>query len=210
MDLEPAQIRPYRPDDLDDLYHIALATGDSGGDASEMYLDPMLVGHIYAAPYAVLSPGAAFVVEDGEGVGGYIVGAADTRDFEAKTETQWWPTLRPHYADPSVALRDEWTPDEYMSFLIHHPFPTPRRVVEHFPSHLHINLLPRFQGQDLGRRLIDRWVQTMRDLGSPGVHLGVGRANLRGVRFYRAYGFEELVLDGVAGANTHWFTLKLA
>ena len=49
----------------------------------------------------------------------------------------------------------------------------------------------------------------MRDLGSPGVHLGVGPANLRGVRFYRAYGFEELVLEGAPPGSAHWFTLRL-
>jgi ribosomal protein S18 acetylase RimI-like enzyme len=209
MDSETAHIRPYLPEDLDDLYHIALATGDSGADASEMYLDPMLVGHLYAAPYAVLSPETAFVVEDAEGVGGYIVGALDTRAFEAQAEAEWWPTLRPLYADPSVAQRADWSPDELLSYLIHHPFPAPRRVVKDFPSHLHINLLPRLQGQDMGRRLIDRWQQTIREMGSPGVHLGVSRANLRGVRFYRAYGFQELVLDGAPAGSGHWFTLPL-
>ena len=209
MELEPADIRPYRAEDLDDLYHIALATGDSGADASDLYDDPMLVGHVYAAPYAVMSPDTAFVVEDAEGVCGYIVGALDTRAFEAMAEAEWWPALRPQYADPPIDSRDDWSRDELMSYLIHHPFPAPRRVVADFPSHLHINLLPRLQGRDFGRRLIDTWMERMRDLGSPGVHLGVGPANLRGVRFYRAYGFEELVLEGAPPGSAHWFTLRL-
>jgi len=76
-------LRAYRTDDLDDLYVISLATGLIGGDASALYCDPAMMGHIYAAPYAVLSPSMAFVVEDDVGVAGYIVGATDTRAFDA-------------------------------------------------------------------------------------------------------------------------------
>src|SRR5258706_13095644 len=90
-----AEIRPYRPADLEALYDICLKTGDSGQDASPLYRDAKLVGHLYAAPYGVLEPTSAFVVEDQAGVGGYIVGAADTAAFAARAEAEWWPKLRP-------------------------------------------------------------------------------------------------------------------
>jgi hypothetical protein len=93
-------IRPVVAADLDALYRIALLTGDSGADASALHKDPRLVGHIYAAPYATLSPETAFVAEDAAGVAGYIVGALDTRAFEARLERDWWPALRAEYADP--------------------------------------------------------------------------------------------------------------
>ena len=64
-----AEIRAVRPSDLDDLYRICLATGAGGEDASALYRDPKLLGHVYAAPYAVLSPRSVFVVEDAEGRG---------------------------------------------------------------------------------------------------------------------------------------------
>ena len=89
-----ADIRPYRPGDLEDLYRICLATGLAGQDASGIYADPKLVGHMYAAPYAVLLPECALVAEDEQGVAGYILGAADTEAFEARQESDWWPALR--------------------------------------------------------------------------------------------------------------------
>ena len=95
-----AQIRGVRPSDLDDLYRICLATGAGGDDASTLYQDPKLLGHVYAAPYAVFSPQSVFVVEDTGGVGGYIVGAPDTCEFEIRLEAEWWPTLRRLYQDP--------------------------------------------------------------------------------------------------------------
>ena len=55
------EIRAFRPADLEELYRICLATGAGGDDASALYRDPRLVGHVYAAPYAVLSPLTVFV-----------------------------------------------------------------------------------------------------------------------------------------------------
>jgi ribosomal protein S18 acetylase RimI-like enzyme len=205
-----AEIRPYRPSDLDDLYRICLATGDAGADASNLYRDPQLVGHLYAAPYGVLSPDTAFVVEDDQGVGGYIVGALDTRAFSARQEAEWWPRLRPRYLDPSETPHQDWNADQRGAYLIHHPFPAPRRVVEPFPSHLHINLLPRLQGQDLGRRLIDLMLETLRAKGSRGVHLGVNSANARAIRFYLAYGLDRLDLPVPNGPPALFFTRSIA
>src|SRR5580700_2330225 len=92
-----ARIRPYRPSDLDELYRICLLTGDAGQDATPLYQDPRLLGHIFAAPYGILEPSLAFVAEDAVGVGGYIVGALDTQAFEARLESEWWPGLRGRY-----------------------------------------------------------------------------------------------------------------
>ena len=56
------EIRAVRPKDLDYLYRICLATAAGGDDASALYRDPKLVGHIYAAPYVHLSPQSVLVV----------------------------------------------------------------------------------------------------------------------------------------------------
>jgi ribosomal protein S18 acetylase RimI-like enzyme len=183
-------IRNARPDDLDALYAIALATGDSGQDASGLYRDGALVGHLYAAPYARLDPEFAMVVEDEAGVGGYIVGALDTLAFEARLEAEWWPALRRRYADPAGDPA-RWTPDQLRAWQIHHPRPPPARITGPYPSHLHINLLPRLQGRGLGKALIDAWLARIAAAGSRGMHLGVSPANHRALRFYRAYGLEE-------------------
>ncbi len=201
-------IRPYDPGDLEALYVIALRTGEAGQDASALYRDPKLVGHIYAAPYGVLSPHTCYVAEDEEGVAGYIVGAVDTRAFEALAEDAWWPTLRPTYVDPTPLSPEAWTPDQTRAYQIHHPHPAPRRVVAGYPSHLHINLLPRLQGQGIGKQLMDAWLDRVAAEGSPGAHLGVAATNLRGLRFYRAYGWDELQL-GLPDLGSIFFGLKL-
>ena len=66
------------------------------------------------------------------------------------------------------------------------------RLSEPYPAHLHINLLPRFQGKGIGAKLIRTWLERMAALGAPRAHLGVGPRNVRAVRFYQKFGFHEI------------------
>jgi ribosomal protein S18 acetylase RimI-like enzyme len=203
------EIRAFRPGDLEKLYSICLATGAGGEDACALYRDPKLLGHVYAAPYAHLSPGTVFVVEDAEDVGGYIVGAPDTSEFEARLEVEWWPVLRKIYLDPSDTPRIDRSADQFMSYKIHHPDRTAEEIVGPYPSHLHINLLPRLRGQGVGRRLMMQWFAAVQDMGSRGAHLAVGSANRRAIHFYRACGFHELERPSRREPAAVWFAIDL-
>lgn len=187
-----ARIRGYRRDDLADLYRICLETGDRGGDATALFRDPDLLGHLYAAPYGLFQPSLAFVVEDRAGVAGYCLGALDSRAFEQRTEREWWPPLRRRYAEPDPASRDRWTPDEQLAHRIHHPWRADDDLVADFPSHLHIDLLPRIQGGGYGLRLMSLQLAALRKRRSPGVHFFVNAGNRRALGFYRHLGFTEL------------------
>lgn len=200
---EEIRIRSYRPADLGDLYRICLLTADSGQDGTSLFRDPQLPGHIFAAPYGVFQPELAFLAEDGEGVGGYIVGALDSQEFERTLERQWWPPLRERYPEPPGEA-GQWTREQFFAYLIHHPPSTPDELAGPFPSHLHINLLPRLQGRGTGRRLIETLAGALRDRGSPGLHLRVGFANQRAAQFYAHVGF----IDHPAG-GMHLFTMEL-
>lgn len=183
------RIRPARPRDIEDLYRICLLTGDAGEDASPLYADPRLLGEIFAAPYALLEPSLAFVAEDAQGVSGYVLGALDTREFEQRLEHQWWPALRQRYPDPG---EQPGTVAEHMMARIHRPPVTPAELLADYPSHLHIDLLPRTQGQGVGRKLITALAEALRHKGSHGVHLDVWARNTRAIGFYEHVGFTEL------------------
>lgn len=191
--MPPATIRPYQDSDLDDLYRICLQTGDSGRDATAMFADPRILGHIFAAPYGLFEPSMAFVAQDDLGVGGYIVGALDSTAFERRLETDWWPALRARYPAPPAELTpDQWTPDERAARFIHVPLTLPDELAKYYPSHLHINLLPRLQSRGLGRQLMTRLITALRDQGSVGLHFFVSPANQRAAGFYRHLGFTEI------------------
>ncbi|QQR40996.1 GNAT family N-acetyltransferase [Devosia rhizoryzae] len=193
-------LRPYRAGDLDALYDICLRTGNSGGDASSVHNDPQLVGHIYSAPYGVLEPENVFVAEDDEGVAGYVVGTHDTDRFAERLEQDWWPALRSRYAG-ATGLTDA---DQRRLDAIIKPHRSPADLVEAYPAHIHMNLLPRLRGQRVGTRLLDLWVAQAREAGVKGIHLGAGAANHGGIAFW-GKNFEELRRDN----GTVWFGMGL-
>jgi GNAT superfamily N-acetyltransferase len=198
------KIRQFQSGDLEALYGIALATGLAGGDASHLYADPRLIGHIYAAPYALLEPALALVVEDDNGVAGFAVGTIDTTAWEQKLEELWWPPLRERYAMPTEADASRWTHDQRRVFMIHRPTPAPRAVALPYPAHLHMNLLPRLQGRGIGTRLFHQWMAIADARGAKATHVAINRANTGGITFWGKMGFAELALDGLPQGRTVW------
>lgn len=184
-------LRPYRPEDLDALYDICLETGDTGEDASHLYDDPKLLGHLYAAPYATLEPDLTFVLEDSAGVCGYILGAFDSGAFYARLGREWFPALRESYPKPTGDERS-WTRDARIIRQFYETITPDETVVGRYPSHLHIDLLPRAQGSGNGRALMETFLAALTAKGSPGVHLGTSPQNARAERFYLRMGFYEL------------------
>ena len=206
MNSEPVRIRPYQPDDLDDLYRVCLQTADNGRDGTSLFRDPKLPGHVYAGPYAIFEPSLAFVAEDTAGVGGYVVAALDSQAFEQRLERDWWPALRATYPEPSPGQAENLPMlERYAIGNIHHPRATADELARRFPSHLHINLVPRLQGRGTGRRLIGTVISRLREQGSTGLHLLVGPSNQRAAGFYRHVGFTEL-----PASDLHIFAMNLA
>lgn len=195
-------LRPYRPSDLDRLYEICLRTGAAGADASALVVEPRLFGELYAAPYAVLEPQHAAVLDDGTGCAiGYALAAVDTRAFEARCERDWWPPLRARHPVGSGAN----DLDELLIAMLHDRRPPDDGLLATHPSHLHIDLLPEGQGAGWGRALMTMLQDRLRAAGSVGVHLGVSARNPRARAFYLHLGYEELADDGL----THTLGLRL-
>jgi ribosomal protein S18 acetylase RimI-like enzyme len=201
---EPVRIRPYQPADLDDMYRICLLTAANGEDGTALFHDAKLPGHLYVGPYVSFEPSLAFVAEDAAGVAGYTLGALDSRAFEDRLERDWWPALRSDYPEPATDA-DPSTPEQYAIHNIHHPGRTADELAAGFPSHLHIDLLPRMQRRGIGKKLITTMITALRDGGSPGVHLLVGRGNQRAAGFYRHLGFSEY-----PATHVNVFTMDLA
>ena len=186
-------IRPYEPRDLDRLYDICLRTGAAGDDATHLVGDPMLFGHLYAAPYGVLEPEHALVLDDGTGTAvAYVLGAVDTRAFEARCEAEWWPSLRARHPIGSGAN----DLDELLITMLHEPHLADGRVLTRYPSHLHIDLLPEVQNRGWGRRLMAAMEELLSSAGSHGIHFGTSTRNERAIAFYRHLGYDELGSDG--------------
>ncbi|WP_336707940.1 GNAT family N-acetyltransferase [Oerskovia sp. USHLN155] len=182
-------LRTFEPFDLPGMYDVCLRTGDSGRDATDLYTNPHLLGHVYAGPYPVADPGLTIVHVDEHGLGGYVVGTADTLAFEEWLEAVWWPALRTQYPRSLAVDPRDGTHDWERVAHLHDVLVTPDELYERYPAHLHVDLLPRIQGSGVGRRLIAELVARLRDRGVPGLHLGVGSGNPGARAFYERVGF---------------------
>lgn len=185
--------------DLPALYRICLLTGDAGQDATARHDDPDLLGHVYAGAYLTADPGLCRVLLDGSRVVGYCLGTADTRAFEAWCESEWYPGLRSRYPRPRD---DDHSPDARLVRQLHVPERVADEVVEAYPAHLHIDLLPQAQGTGGGRRLIQAVHTALAERGAAGVHLGVAPTNTRAIGFYEHLGYRrQPTPDGVLMAR---------
>ncbi len=179
------QIRPYHPSDFVSYYRICLKTADSGKDGTALYKDPDLIGHFYAGPYAVLEPDICFTLTCDDDPCGYIIGAKDSAAFAGRCEEEWFPELRKRYALPA---EDDDSHDAKIIRLIHKG-QVVKEEVKDYPAHLHIDLLPIAQGQGLGRKIINTFIDRLKELDVPALHLEVGKRNEGAVKFYERVGF---------------------
>lgn len=200
-------IRRAKSSDGDALYRISLETGHHGGNASQLYTDPQMMGHIYSAPYLNYEPDLAFVVTQDDNVVGFCVGTTDTKKFAAKLELDWWPSLRKRYPKPNDNSRSKWSADERRCHMIHVPEITPLKVTDVYHSHVHLNLLPIVQGQRIGGQLLERWIRMAVQSGATAAHIGVNANNKRALSFWRNQGFADIVHSNT---RTVWMGRQLS
>ena len=186
----PPTIRPYRPADLDAVYDICVRTADGGGDARGHYSDDRLVGDVFAANYVTLEPEHAHVIDDGAGNAvGYVLGTADTKRFVRRCRDEWLPLVGGRYdgSDPR---------DQGLLTLLRRPELRLVPELADYPAHLHIDLLPEFQGRGLGRALMSAFLAGLRAAGVERVHLSMSPLNTSARAFYDRLGFVEIAVPG--------------
>ena len=185
-------LRQAQLTDLPYLYEICHQTGASGQDASALLSDRFLLGQYFAAPYLVHDPGWCWVAQDDEGPAGYLVATPHSHEFASWMNSVWLPTLR--LQSPSIE-NPVWTPFEtWIRRLFHQKAQAPD-FTDQYPAHLHIDFLPRAQGQGLGTRLVGAFLEQLHQSRVPGFHLGVSLDNLKAQSFYRKLGFQEIRRD---------------
>ena len=186
-------IRDYQPGDEPGAYYVCMKTGDHGKDGEPFYTaDSDALGRIYVGPYLKFAPELALILKDDTGVCGYALAVLDSRAFFDRYEREWRPHLCESIPCPS-GDSTSWSRLESVYDLYYHPDYFCPDPYEQYPSHLHIDLLPRAQGQGHGRQMIEQLLERLRSQDSPGVHLGMSVVNDDAYGFYVALGFRELV-----------------
>jgi ribosomal protein S18 acetylase RimI-like enzyme len=187
-----AHIRPYRDSDLRAVYDICVRTADAGGDARGKYASDDLLPDLFAGPYVFLEPDFAFVLDDGERAVGYVLGTPDTAAFARAYRERWIPRLAGRYPVPPGNPEPPASPDDEMIALLYRPERLLWPGLDAYPAHLHIDLLPPFQGAGHGRALMETFYAAAARAGAPGLHLTVLASNTRAIGFYRHLGLRPL------------------
>jgi GNAT superfamily N-acetyltransferase len=199
----PLATRRYADADHDAVYDICVRTADAGGDARGQYSTDDLMPDLFAGPYVFLEPRFAFVLtEENEGEGsrpvGYVIGTPDTAAFARAYRERWIPRLAGRYQVPPDPPA---TPEEAMLALHYRPERLLWHELRKYPAHLHIDLLPGFQGRGYGRRLIDTFCVAAAESGAAGVHVTVVSANTTALGFYERIGFGLVEADEAGGVT---------
>jgi ribosomal protein S18 acetylase RimI-like enzyme len=182
-------VRKFQEEDRPGLYHICLATGDSGANAVHLYDQKDMLGEIYVGPYLTFQPELSFTLIQ-DGVAGYALAALDTTSFEDALSKEWWPLILDKYNGRSPENFNER--EKNLFSYIQKPPLRPKEIVREYPSHLHIDLLEKAQGRGIGKAMMLLVLETLREQGSKGVHLGMGAQNARAFTFYTKLGFALL------------------
>ena len=166
-----------------------MLTGAAGGDARGVYRDQTLLPDIFAGPYAALEPDLTFVLDDGGRAVGYVLGTSDTARYVRDFRDKWLPTVAALHPLPGG---EPGTPDAVMTEFLHHPELMLNPALADYPAHLHIDLLPEYQGQGHGRALMTTLFAALDKAGAQRVHLVMSTANTGARAFYDRIGFHEI------------------
>lgn len=195
--------------DLQAAYYVCLKTGDHGADGEALYQDdPDALGRIFVGPYLAFEPELSLMLEDDQGVCGYAFAAFDSKKFYDRYEREWRPRLCADFPMP-VGNREDWTPSQEVHSWYHDPDYYCPEPYELYPSHLHIDFLERARGHGFGRQLMEQLMQALKQMGSPGAHLGVSMRNKPAFGFYHQLGFIELARVGEEGEGCVYLGKKL-
>ncbi len=183
------RIRNYCNKDLKKLYEICIKTGDAGQDASRLYRNHKLLGHVYVGPYIKLEPSSAFILDYESELCGYIIGTLDSKLFYKKVESEWLPCLKQKYKIPKKKLKYYNLDDKII-----HSFHFPGKIIDYpdYPAHLHIDILPRAQKKGIGLKMMNHFIKYLGKQNVKGLHLGVDIKNDSAIRFYKKYGLITL------------------
>lgn len=176
-------IRPYRDSDRKAVETICVATAPAALVATEKRKSQTLL--LYNRYYTRASQAHCFVAADEQDRPvGYILCAPDFKVF------------RQGFLSKEVKALCKLGPAAVIQGYGEAALPKP--FAKKYPAHLHIDIMPEYQRQGAGRKLMDTLLAHLQNLGVPGVMLVAGAQNHQAVAFYQKYGFQRL---GVMGGS---------
>ena len=188
-----AIVRPYEPRDRESVRRLCCDTADRGQPVESFYDDREVFADLLTRYYTDYEPGASWVAESSGRVVGYLTGCLNSRRYQrivfyriapaaiiraigrgALSSGQSWRWIK-------AALRTLQSGDLRW-----------RSQGSDYPAHLHINIEEGFRGQQIGQRLVERFLDQARAARSRGIYAAIRSDNVRSRAFFERFGFTEL------------------
>lgn len=185
-------VRPYQSSDRRAVFHIAADTAFFGAPIEIFLDDRRLFCDAFYRYYTDFEPQHGWVADDGQTDVGFLMGCTDTRVHDEVFRKKILPgvvkdVLRGCYQLGTKTIRYSLT---QMWAALSGNFAKVDLAL--YPAHLHINVVAATRGSGIGFRLMEAYLEQLRRLGLPGVHLHTTSQNTAAMRLYEKLGFTLL------------------
>ena len=191
--MDNIHIRQYTPQDRAAVRQICCDTADRGEPVERFFGDREVFADLLTRYYTEDEPEALWVAEHDGDVIGYLTGCLKSRRYQ---RIMAWRVL-PRTAVKALtrgllgsvqAWRLAWAGMRtWLSRGVRNSAPLAR-----YPAHLHLNIHHGFRGRQVGRRLLEQFLDQVRRAGVRGVHAAVRSDNAQSCRFFERAGFVEV------------------
>ena len=187
--MEQVTIRSYKARDYQGVRDVCCATGLLGEPVGKVFSDEETFANLFTKYYTDVAPESAFVIENQGKIVGYVLGCLDNRKFRNYFLVKLLPQIIPkiiwrYFTKYSLQER-KWVRRVALDGIKGSLNSPPR------PAHLHIDLLKEYRGRKVGKILINKFFQYMRDKGVDKIYGGVWSFDHKKTKhLYRKLGFQ--------------------
>jgi len=196
------EIVPYSPEYRESVRDCVYETG-FGGDGAECYFeDRDLFADTITLYYTDYEPESAFIPLVGGEPAGYLLGCVDTERSDEVLKKKVYPEILKKMAAGEYDLAPGVRRNIFRSLLMVFRRERVKVPADVYPAHLHIDLFEPYRRFGLGTKLINTYLDFLREKDVPGVHLGTSSFHTQALPFYEKLGFQRF---GVRRVRTSFF-----
>ena len=169
-------IRAYKSDDLESVRDVCHKTAHT----KTYQKNKDLVTTMYLDYYAIEEPEYVFVaVDETDTPIGYVLCSVDYDKFHKVFIEKYASKIKKRF------------PIDYYNKKSFEPKILKKHLPQ-YPAHLHIDILDGYQGQGVGRKLLDALFNKLKEDNIPGVCLVAAKSNKNACGFYEHMGFQKI------------------
>jgi ribosomal protein S18 acetylase RimI-like enzyme len=190
--VDDIDIRHYRTSDYIAVLNIAADTAFFGESVEAFLDDRKLYGDAFARYYTEYEAPFAWVADGPDGVIGFLLGCTDT----SRQVSQWrryiisQVLLKAFTGRYKLGRRTSGFAWGMLMGILRGEEPAIN--VKKYPAHLQIDVKQDYRGMGVGRGLIEAYLEQLRGLAVPGVHLETTNHNEAACYLYEKVGFTLL------------------